>query len=173
MRKADNLAGLTNLYYIITWEYSLRISLHYVHSYNSRNIQSNSHHTRPVLVEAAFIWQTEKRVACDLNWTVFLINNRLEHVLKKVIALKVNFLWDLVEKWRSLRKTLLMAWPACHGQYVHVCPHPSANLSRTRVLIQKFLKLFWYQERLPKIFLYIPSSDWSSRWIDHYDWLGQ
>ena len=70
---------------------------------------------------------------------LFLINNRLEHVLKKVIALEVNFLWDinLVERWRSFRKTSwMMTCPGCHRQHVRVCP-----LSRTHSIF--YTSPFW------------------------------
>jgi len=120
---------------------------------------------RPSNVRMRPFWRKSKRLTCDMNWTVFLINNRLEHVLKKVIVLKVNFLWDLVEKWRSLRKTLLMTCPVCHGQYVHVCPHPSAFVDQNSSPIKSWNDTD-IKKDYPTFILEIPSADWSSRCMD-------
>ena len=176
MRKADNLADLTNLYYIITWEYSLRIYKAIVHGiYSQIHITCNPFLTMLLFDDILDIHKSgvysrrkSKRLTCDMNWTVFLINNRLEHVLKKVIVLKVNFLWDLVEKWRSLRKTLLMTCPVCHGQSVHVCPYPSAFVDQNSSPIKSWNDTD-IKKDYPTFILEIQSPDWSSQYIKKYE----
>ena len=163
MRKADNLADLTNLYYIITWEYSLRI-------YSQIHITCEPFWTITVGWFSSSLW-------CE--GALILGNQNGSHViwigLYFWLIIDLNMFWE--RSWRSIFYEIWSrndvhsekdTFDDLSGLSRTVCPRlskPVPNLSRGIPLEILLISR--------KTILEIPSSDWSFRWTDEYDWLGQ